>query len=331
MVRERLYLFSSGKLSRQQNTLRFDGHHAPRPVFLPVEQIREILVFGELDLNKRLLEFLSKKGILLHFFNRYGWYVGSFVPRDHLSSGLVLLRQAEHFLNPEWRLLLARTFVEGALQNMRQVLLGYSRRGENVGEAIQKMEAMDVAGADRVDRLMAVEGSAREIYWTAVDQMLQGTGFAMKKRTRRPPGNEVNALISYGNGLLYASVLSEIFRTHLDPRIGYLHETNFRRYTLHLDMAEIFKPVLVDRLVLSLIRKGQIKKKHFRGVKGGIYLNDTGKKIFVEAWEKALRRTLHHPRLKRPVSYRRLIRLELYKLEKHLVEGVVYRPFRLRG
>ena len=331
MVRERLYLFSSGVLRRQQNTLRFDGKHSQRPVFLPVEQIREILVFGEVDFNKRLLEFLAKKGIVMHFFNHYGWYVGSFYPREHLNAGLVLVRQVEHYLDRGRRMTLARAFVGGAVENMRRVLLYYERRGVDVAEAREYMEGVDVEAPKTVEQLMAVEGKAREVYWSSFEKILEGSEFPVGKRRRRPPSNEVNALVSFGNGLLYTAVLSEIFRTHLDPRIGYLHETNFRRFTLQLDVAEVFKPVLVDRTVFRLVNRREIQKKHFRGVSGGIYLNEAGRRVFVEAWEEALRRTVQHSRLRRKVSYRRLIRLELYKLEKHFVEGVVYRPFRMRG
>jgi len=331
MIRERLYLFSSGSLRRQHNTLRFDAKNAKRPAFLPVEQIREILVFGELELNKCVLEFLSRKGVILHFFDREGWYVGSYYPREHLNAGLVLVRQVMHYLDLNLRMYLARAFVEGAIRNMRQVLLYYERRGVDVKEARQYLEHVDTSHAETPEQLMAVEGKAREIYWEAFAKILGKSDLETGSRRRRPPSNEVNALVSFGNGLLYAMVLSEIFRTHLDPRIGYLHETNFRRFTLQLDVAEVFKPVLVDRTIFRLVNRKTIQKKHFKGIPGGIYLNGTGRKIFIQAWEETLRRTLHHPRLKRKVSYRRLLRLELYKLEKHFVEGSEYRPFRLRG
>lgn len=89
---------------------------------------------------------------------------------------------------------------------------------------------------------MAVEGNAREIYYSAFDIIVDNEDFAFAKRTRRPPQNRLNALISFGNSLLYVTVLGEIYRTHLDPRIGFLHATNFRRFSLNLDVAEIFKP-----------------------------------------------------------------------------------------
>jgi len=127
---------------------------------------------------------------------------------------------------------------------------------------------------------------------------------------------------------MYVAALSEIYRTHLDPRIGFLHATNFRRFTLNLDVAEIFKPIMVDRLIFSLVNKGQIKTRHFSESAGGVFLTEKGRKVFIEEWEKRLRTTINHPRLKRKVSYRRLVRLELYKIEKHLLGDESYKPYK---
>ena len=134
-------------------------------------------------------------------------------------------------------------------------------------------------------------------------------------------------MISFGNSILYTVVLSEIYKTHLDPRIGYLHATNFRRFTLNLDMAEIFKPIIVDRMIFTVLNKGMIKKSHFEEKLQGIYLKEDGRKIFVEEMENRLNTTIRHRSVGREVSYRRLIRLELYKLEKHLMGEKEYEPF----
>ena len=134
-------------------------------------------------------------------------------------------------------------------------------------------------------------------------------------------------MISYGNTLAYITILSEIYKTHLDPRIGFLHATNFRRFTLNLDIAEIFKPILVDRLIFSLLGRNMLKKSHFESKINGILMNDKGRKIFVEEWENRLKTTIKHRHLGRNVSYRSLIRMELYKLEKHLMGEKEYQPF----
>jgi CRISPR-associated protein Cas1 len=159
------------------------------------------------------------------------------------------------------------------------------------------------------------------------DLILKSENFKFGQRTRRPPRNRVNALVSFGNSLMYVTVLCEIHRTHLDPRIGFLHTTNQRRYTLNLDVAEIFKPIIVDRVIFTLINRGALQAKDFRSATEGVFLTEQGRKTFLEAYETRLKETIKHPKLNRSVSYRRLIRMELYKLEKHLLGDEVYEPY----
>jgi CRISPR-associated protein Cas1 len=123
-----IYVFSSGKLERKHNTIYFEDSEGKRK-YIPIENTRELHIFGEVSLNKKILEYLSQKEILLHFYNYYGYYSGSFYPREHYNSGYLILKQAEHYLDEEKRLILAKSFVRGALQNMEKVLKYYGNRG----------------------------------------------------------------------------------------------------------------------------------------------------------------------------------------------------------
>ena len=335
-MKRTLYLMSSGTLRRQGNTLVLEPpsgkEKAPHKHF-PIEQIKEILIFGEIELNKRTLEFLTSHEVSVHFFNHFGNYIGTFYPREHYNSGYMLVKQVEHYLDEKKRVDLARRFVQGGLQNMLQVLRYYINRGKGELQAFYDYitrQALRVEDLEEIQQLMQAEGQAREAYYKAFDLILDNEDFAFDERTRRPPQNRLNALLSFGNSLLYALALSEIYKTHLDPRIGFLHASNFRRFSLNLDVAEIFKPILVDRLVLSLIQKEQIKAQDFESELGGLFLKEKAKHTFIEAWEKRLSTTLLHRGLGRNVSYRGLVRLELYKLEKHLLGEKEYIPFRSR-
>lgn len=325
-----VYLFSSGTLARSQNTIVLESEDGKR--YVPVEQVSELYCFGEVDLNKRFLEFMTQHGILVHFFNRYGYYAGTYYPREHLMSGHLVLKQAEHYLDVERRLALARAFAAGSLRNIRTVLAYYRRRGVPVDQALDSVErlAAGIGGAETPAAVMALEGNAREAYYAAWPQIIDAE-FPFGPRTRRPPRDETNALISFGNSLLYTAVLGQIYQTHLDPRIGYLHETNFRRHTLNLDVAEVFKPVLVDRLIFRLVNRGQLQRRHFVAGAEGVFLDDEGRRLFVQEWERTLQETYRHAKLNRSVSYRTTLRLELYKLEKHLIGEQVYAPFQLRA
>ena len=327
MMKKTIFIFSDGKLKRKSNTLFFDGERGKK--YIPIENITEIMIFGEVELNKKALDFLSQNEVILHFFNYYGYYIGSFYPREHLNSGYMLLKQAEHYLDEEKRIVLAKAFVYGAILNIEKVLSYYANRGKNLSFFQHKIEILkeNVEDSKDISSLMAIEGNVRDIYYKSFEVILEESEFLFGKRTKRPPKNPLNALISFGNSLIYTTILSEIYKTHLDPRIGFLHSTNFRRFTLNLDVAEIFKPIIVDRLIFSLINKDMIKAKHFEKALDGIILNEKGRMLFVEELNKKLQSTIRHQKLKREVSYRSLIRLELYKIEKHLIGEEPYKPF----
>lgn len=326
-MKKNIYIFSDGELMRKDNTIRFFCEEKQK--YLPVEDISDIFAFGEINITKKLLELLSQKEILLHYFNYHGYYMGTFYPREHYNSGYMILKQAKFYEEDEKRLQLAKFFVAGSLKNIRQVLKYYQNRDKHVGAGLEKIET-DIEKLFKqkdIETLMSVEGHAREMYYREFDHILENEDFLFDRRTRRPPENYLNTLISFGNTVLYTMMLSEIYHTHLDPRIGYLHTTNSRRFTLNLDVAEIFKPIIVDRTILSIIGKKQIQKKDFKKEYNGILLKDSGKRIFMEELENRLKQTIEIKSLNRKVSYRRLMRLELYKIEKHLMEEQEYNPF----
>ena len=332
-MKKAVYIFNAGDLERHQNTLRFSTNEGRR--FVPVETTSEIHAFGEVSLNTKLLNFLAQSHIPLHVYNYYGYWSGSYMPREQYVSGHLTLAQATHYIDHEKRMALARLFVRGSLANMERVLKYYRGRGgsEDLTAAVESFETRKelIEGPATTEELMALEGGSRELYYRCWDDIVKGEDFAFEKRTRRPPANRINALVSFGNSLMYVTVLSEIHRTHLDPRIGFLHTTNRRRYTLNLDVAEIFKPIIVDRVIFSLVNRGALKARDFRVGQNdpaeGIFLTEKGRKTFLEAYEARLKETVQHPRLGRAVSYKRLIRLELYKLEKHLLGDEPYEPY----
>ncbi|WP_266097031.1 CRISPR-associated endonuclease Cas1 [Thermosipho ferrireducens] len=130
-----LYINSSGRLERKQNTVAFIQKDGKRR-YLPIENLKEIYIFGEVDFNKKFLEYISQKGICLHIFNFYGYYVGSFYPREKYNSGYVFVKQVEKYLNPAERLILAKKFVKGAASNSIENLKYYSRFISEIGAVI---------------------------------------------------------------------------------------------------------------------------------------------------------------------------------------------------
>ncbi len=326
-MKKSIYIFSTGSLSRKDQTLCFETEEGKK--YIPVEDTKEIYLFGEVDFNKRMLEFISQKEIILHMYNYYGYYMGSFYPREHLNSGYMILHQTQAYLNEEMRKEIASKFIEGAMENMAQVLKYYSNRGTDLKDIQVSLEELKnrLHEQNSIEQMMAIEGNYRETYYRAFDKIIDNNHFLFEGRTRRPPLNRLNALISFGNSIIYTVALSEIYKTHLDPRIGYLHTTNFRRFSLNLDLAEIFKPIIVDRAIFTLVGKKMIGPKDFEKKMDGIILNEKGRKIFLEEIERRLETTIKHKELGRSVSYRTLIRMEVYKLQKHIIGEKEYEPF----
>lgn len=322
------YLFRSGRLRRQQNTLYLEseGEEERRPI--PIEDVRDIYLFGEVDLNTKLLNFLGQHGVVVHCFNYYGFYTGSFYPREGNLSGHLLVRQVQHYLEPLKRRYLAQQFVDGALFHIRRNLSYYQRRGRAVETALATVEeAMgQVATSPDVPSLMGVEGRARDAYYSAFN-LLMDLDEPFQQRVRRPPDNLINALLSFGNTLLYTVTLAEVYVTPLNPTISYLHEPSQRRFSLALDIAEVFRPLIVDRTIFRIVNRGTIGEEDLEPLAAspGVYLTGKGRKAFITALEETLASTVHHRVLKRDVSYRQLIRLEAYKLVRHLLDMEPYK------
>ena len=331
------YLFNPGTLQRKDNTLRFtpiedDGNgkeHEGQPRYLPVEDISEFYTFGSLNANSSLYNFLGQNDIAVHFFDYYENYTGSFMPRDGLLSGKMILAQTKHYQTKKKRVTLARKFVEGAAFNMVKNLKYYNTRGKDLDKLIERIEkyTSQLITAVEVDQIMGLEGNIRQTYYEGFDLIIND--FNMEGRSKQPPRNEVNALISFGNMMCYSQCLRAIHQTQLNPTISYLHTPGERRYSLSLDISEIFKPILVDRVIFKLLNKRELQEKHFDTKLNRCLLNPGGKKIFVKAFEERLTETIQHRSLKRNVSYRHLIRLECYKLSKHLLDMEEYKPFKM--
>lgn len=326
-MKRNYYLVRSGRLRRKQNTLYLESGDQKIPI--PVNQVSSLYAFGELDLNSKLLVFLAQNHIPVHFFNYYGYYSGTYYPRELLQSGLLVVKQAEHYLSKEKRLRLAREFIWAASHNLLRNLLHYQKHGKKVNKFIRSIEAERelIDGASDVLELMGVEGRIRDHYYGSFDAILRG-GFKLEQRVKRPPDNMVNCLISFGNSLLYTTVLTELYHTQLNPTISYLHEPGERRFSLSLDLSEIFKPIIVDRVIFKLINDQMIKQKHFLKELNFCYLNEKGRRLFLTEYDGRLRTTIKHRALGRKVSYQRLIRLECYKLIKHLLGEKEYEGFR---
>ena len=332
-MKKTYYLFNPGRLQRNDNTLKFTPYdeegNEVKPRFLPVENIDELYCFGALDANSAMYNFLGKEQIPVHFFDYYENYTGSFMPRDALISGKMLIAQVKTQQNRRKRLDLAQRILDGAAYNMVKNLKYYNSRGKELDEIIETIEGLSakIPETTAIDELMGIEGNIRKNYYQAFGVIIND--FTMGGRSYQPPRNEVNALISFGNMMCYSQCLRAIHQTQLNPVISYLHEPGERRFSLSLDLAEIFKPLLVDRVIFKVTNKKMIQTSDFEENLNRVLLKEAGRKTFVQAFEERLQETISHRALNRSVSYKHLIKLECYKLQKHLLDIEEYKPFKM--
>lgn len=331
-MKKSYYLFNPGRMSRKDNTLKFtpvdEAGNEGTPKYIPVETVDNLYTFGSLDANSALYNFLGKEQIAVHFFDYYEHYTGSFTPKDYLLSGKVLIAQADAYSKPKKRLAIAQKLVEGAAFNMLKNLRYYNNRDKDVGGCIERITQLVAAipATTEVEALMGIEGNIRMCYYDAFTIII--TDFEMGNRSRQPPSNEVNAMISFVNSMCYTLCLDAIYHTQLNPTISFLHQPGERRFSLALDISEIFKPILADRLIFSLLNKKQIQQNDFDTRLNRCLLKESGRKTVVRAWDEKLNETIKHRSLNRNVSYKHLVKLECYKLVKHLLNMEEYKPFK---
>lgn len=289
------YIMSMGELTRKDNSLCFrrDGKN----VYIPVENTKEIFCFNEVSINTKLL-----------------------------------VKQVLKYEND--RMSVARAIVKGIGLNIYEVLYHYYKHGKKEVKETTDWIKSDfirlVEQSQDVKELMAYEGEAWRRFYADFKYFLP-EDFVMNKRVKRPPDNPINALVSFGNTLLYTKTISAIYQTHLDQRISFLHEPSVGRFSLSLDMSEVFKPVIVFRTIFDLVNNHRIQvEKHFEKNVNYCILNEEGRKIFVKAFEERMESVFEHSRLKRKVTYRTALKLDCYKLIKNILEDKEFVPFSLK-
>jgi len=322
-MKESLYLTTEGVVYRRDNTLMFVNRNEKKK--LPIENISDIFCLASVTIKSGALKILFRKNIPVHYFSRFGFYLGSFYPREYLVSGDLLVKQVNHYIEKEKRIYLAREFVQGIKSNVLRVFDDYSNN-QKIKFLKELVQNVSIEYED-ISSLRSQEGKI----WNYLYEMMGKANrrFLFSRREKRPPTNEINALLSFGNTILYGTVLTEIYTTQLNPTISYLHEPSERRFSLALDIADVFKPLLVVRTIMKIVNKKMIDERDFDKRLNGCYLLDRGKRIFLKEYDAKLKTTIYHRSLNKKVSYRWLIRLELYKLIRHFLGDKKYKSFKM--
>lgn len=320
---ETLYVLRGTSIQRKDNTLRVTLEDGTRRSF-PVQAMSHVVIPTSCRVTTDALALLSRAGVRVSLIDYYGRFCGSVEPAWPHASGEVHLAQARLIFDGKRRLDLARRLVDAGTQNCLSNLRYYLYRGRRELEpAIRRMEAIrkKFGEADSVEALMGYEGQMREEYYAAWEFI--HPDLKIRKRTRRPPADRVNAMISFANGMVYSACRHELSKTHLDCTLSVLHAPTQARASLALDLAEVFKPVVADRAVFRLVTRGEMGAEDFEEHPGAVLLSQRGRAKLVDA----IRETLDSTEVGGLTGYRAVILREAYRIEAHVLDMEEYEPF----
>ncbi|MEV1008632.1 CRISPR-associated endonuclease Cas1 [Streptomyces sp. NPDC049881] len=316
------WLTSPCRIRRKDESLVIERDAAPH-VHIPVTDVRDIIACAETDLNTSVVSLLNRHRISVHLLSYYGDYAGSLVTSDTSTSGQTVLAQAGIAQQPDAAMEIARSIVDACAFNVRRVIdrklltAPYTTLQSSILEAVTPTH------------LMGAEGTFRRSAWEVLDTKLPDW-LRLHGRSRRPPRNAGNAFISYVNGIVYARALTAVRLTPLHSGIAFLHSSLERqRHSLVLDLAEMFKPLFAERLLLRMAARKQLKEHHFETGVNQAMLSETGRKLVVQTVRDELGTTVAHRSLGRPVAYDELIYLDALALTRRCLEGTRYKPFRI--
>ena len=323
-----LFVTKEGSYVRlDHDTLRIesDGETARR---IPLIHVGAMVCFGNVLLSPAVLHRLAEEGKPVALFDRNGRYKARVVGA---TSGNVLLRVAQHEAASEGSraLSIARNLAAGKVRNSRQVLMRAARETEapeaegalrgaaaRLGRNLAALE-----GADSLDMVRGFEGESARCYFGAFSHMIRENSGAwtFSGRNRRPPRDPVNALLSFLYSLVRHDCESALEGVGLDPQVGYLHGLRPGRPALALDLMEELRPVLADRLVLTLINRKQLDRKDFTERPGGaVRMADEARKAVVVAYQRRKQDEVEHPVLERKVALGLVPHIQARLLARHL-------------
>jgi len=325
-----------------------------------IQQVRmlgvdEVLVFGAVSLTPSAIAALLARGIDTVFLTARGRYRGRLMGKPGRNVEL-RLAQFDRLRTPSMALELARSIVAGKIANQRNLILRSQReqKREDLADAAAMMRRMlrAVESAPDSDVLRGLEGQASAAYFGVFGRCIRNPRFSFRGRTRRPPRDPVNALLSFGYTMLAVGVEAAVLRAGLDPMLGAFHTPDYGRPSLVLDLMEEFRPVMVDPLALRLVNRREVAPEDFEqppdeveaawadgpdapgkdsGPAPAVWLGESGRHVFFRAWGRRLRETHFYEQRSQTLTLEEIIQQQVYHLARVIRgEQPAYQPFVVR-
>jgi CRISPR-associated protein Cas1 len=325
-----IYITEPGAVVRQSSQHLVVTKDKERLAHIPLLKLERLVIFGHVQLTTEAMHALLKEGIDVAFLTGTGKLRGRLVATES-KNVFLRLAQYERHLDDAFQLELARALVAGKIRNGRALILRYLRNHpENNFENELKLITQTLDGLENlatVNSLMGAEGLATAAYFRAFGQMFRRE-LTFETRTRRPPKDPVNAVLSLGYTLLTNEILALLIAQGFDPYIGFLHGVVYGRPSLALDVVEEFRHPFVDRLTLNLFNNQMLTAEDFRPVEGqGIYLTPAALKNYLQNYERRMREPVRLDDTETPTAFRQILRAQVQRLAKTIKTQEPYQPF----
>ena len=332
-----LYIVEQGTyLKKDQGRFILEAPRSQDTIEIPIEEVERILVFGNIQLSTAVIGTCLSRQIPVVFLSQTGDYKG------HLWSAEItdLTAEAQQFARQHdeaFQRATARAMVYGKLWNSKLLLLRQNRKRQiaAVSTAIDRLDTTLATLSNHnlalsLEQLRGYEGNGASQYFQTFNHLIANPGFGWEGRNFYPPTDPVNSLLSFGYTLLFNNVFSLLLVEGLNPYLGNLHGAERQKAYLAFDLMEEFRSPIVDTLVLKLINKKIIRPTDFTWPQenNGVYLTDPARRVFLRHFEQRITESITHPDVKEPVTYRRVIQLQVQRYKRAVLGNQPYEAFR---
>ena len=293
--------------------------------------VSQIALYGNVQVSSQMMRAAFREEIPVCWFSYGGWFQGI---AEGLPSKHVELRRRQVAIAAQAGLPIAQSMIEGKLRNSRTFLRRNAR--SDVKKVLDQLKSLAeaVGGSESIESLLGMEGAGARLYFSKFSSMIREQSlepFDFNGRNRRPPKDPVNCLLSYAYALLTKDLTAVAIAVGFDPYLGVLHRPRFGRPAFALDLAEEFRPLVAESVVINVINNGEISERDFQVRAGGVSLTQDGRRSVLSAYERRLDTEVTHPTYGYRITYRRVFEVQARVLAAHLLGEIPsYTPFMTR-